>query len=211
MSLTKHHLGEVERTKFLFLTVDGPRVGRSHMRRLSIISVLLQLAGVVALGSASAQEISPTSDASRLQDLLLERQFAADVCVRDLNGDGVEDCLIVLTGVFEGEYGPSVPMGPDEDLTDSEEFQRGAAKAVFTVVALDGVLELKKESQDWQAELVYVLAFDELYEFPLPEIAHCEGDVEDRDYRMCLMKGFFNRERTDAYPTLPSCSQNKMP
>lgn len=66
---------------------------------------------------------------------------------------------------------------------------------------------MKKESQGWRAEHVYLRSFDELYEFPLSEIVNGSGSIEDYDYRICLMRGFFSRERTDAYPTLPSCPQ----
>jgi hypothetical protein len=176
------------------------------MRRLAIIPLLLQVAAVVALGSASAQDVSPTSDASHLRDLLGARKFDVDVCLRDVNGDGVDDVLVVhKAGVGEGGGAAKRSF---EDLAD---FERGVAKAVFAVAALDGVLEVKKKSQDWQAELVYLRSFDDLYEFPLSEIADCSGTIEDYDYRLCLMRGFFSRERTDGYPTLPRCPQHKTP
>jgi len=163
----------------------------------------------VALGSTSAQDVSPTSDASRLQDLLRGWNFHADVCLHDVNGDGVDNFLVV----HNAGVGPNVIPAPPPGTTaeGAKMWQQGIVKSQFSMAALDGVLDVKKKAQDWQVDLIYLQIFDDLYEFPLSEYAHCSGSLKDHDYRSCLMRGFFNREQTDEYPTLPSCSQHKMP
>ncbi len=164
-----------------------------------------------ASGEAPTAEKPPVaadvnSDTSRVQDLLRVRKWEADVCLRDVNGNGVEDFLVVhKAGLGEGNGAET------QSLEALDESVKGAAKALFALAALDGALEVKRKSQDWQAEFVYLQSFDELYEYQLSEIAHCSGSLEDYDYRMCLMRGFFIKERADAYPTLPSCPQHKAP
>ena len=158
----------------------------------------------VALGSASAQDVSPTSsDASRLQDILLEWNFHANVCLHDVNGDGVEDFLVV----HNAGVGPTVIPGPPPGTTaeGAKMWQQGLVKVQFTMAALDGVLGKEKKAQDWQVDLMYLRVFDGLYEFLLSEYTDCSGNLKDYDYRLCLMRGFENREQTDEYPTLPGC------
>jgi len=158
----------------------------------------------VAPGSASAQDVSPTSsDASRLQDILLEWNFHANVCLHDVNGDRVEDFLVV----HNAGVGPNVIPAPPPGTTaeGAKMWQQGLVKVQFTMAALDGVLDKEKKAQDWQVDLMYLRVFDRLYEFLLSEYADCSGNLKDYDYRLCLMRGFENREQTDEYPTLPGC------
>jgi hypothetical protein len=172
------------------------------MRRIAVVLLLLQVAAAGVLDSAAAQEPSSTSYADRLRDLLSARQFGAEVCLRDVNGNGTEDLLVVhRTG----------PPGTPSSAENVTAFQKGYVPSVFTIATLDGVLQLRRDSLAPQSEYVYLRVFDRLYEVPISAVASCRGSVDDLNYRGCLMRGFFTREKTDAYPTLPSCPRRETP
>jgi len=176
------------------------------MRRITIVLLLLPVAAAGVLDSAVAQEPSPTSYVDRLRGLLSARQFGAEVCLRDVNRNGTEDLLVVhRTGV--GPYPVPAPP-PGMDVT---EFQQGIVQEAFKLVTLDGVVQLRRDSLAPQPEHVYLRVFDHLFEVPDSVIASCRGTLRDRDYRLCLVLATRSRERTDAFPTLPSCPGRESP
>jgi hypothetical protein len=119
-------------------------------------------------------------------------------------GPPVDLLAVHRTGGKPGAVKPPPPGGVPsaENITG---FEKGVVIAAFTLQALDGVLKLRNNAPTEQTEHVYLRVFDKLYEVPISSIGECHGRLQDDACRMCLMNGFFTRERTDAYPTLPSC------
>jgi hypothetical protein len=141
------------------------------VRKRGVVPSILPMVAAGVLNTAVAQELSPTRYTERLRDLLSARQFGAEVCLRDVNGNGTEDLLVVL----------------------------------------DAVVQLRRDSLAPQREHVYLRVFDQLSEVPDSVIASCRGTLQDRDYRLCLVLATRSRERTDAFPTLPSCPGPESP
>jgi hypothetical protein len=140
-----------------------------------------------------------------VRDHLSAQGFGAEVCRYDVNGNGTDDFLAVYQSHLRpGAVEPPAPGGvrPAENVTA---FERGLVIAAFTLQTLDAVVKLRNGAQTGQAEHVYVRMFDKLYEVPISSVADCRGSLESDTYRTCLMKGFFTREKTQAFPTLPGC------
>jgi hypothetical protein len=176
------------------------------VRKRGVVPSILPMVAAGVLNTAAAQELSPTRYTERLRDLLSARQFGAEVCLRDVNGNGTEDLLVVhRTGV--GPYPVPAPP-PGMDVT---EFQQGIVREAFKLVTLDAVVQLRRDSLAPQREHVYLRVFDQLSEVPDSVIASCRGTLQDRDYRLCLVLATRSRERTDAFPTLPSCPGPESP
>jgi hypothetical protein len=106
------------------------------MRKLPTVFLLLAVVVVWPLHSASTQEAStlpaPYEGLSRLHDLS-DYGFEADVCISDVNGNEVEDILIVHR---EGVGTLSMP-------SSDPELKKSIVRAGFALVTLNEVLEAK--------------------------------------------------------------------
>ena len=172
---------------------------------MALAGIGLLVGGAGILGPALAPVTLTGTDAGRLRESLSVQGLGTVVCRYDVNGNGAEDLLVVYrSGWWRDAAKPPPPGGvwSAESVTVAE---KGVIIGAYTLNTLDTVVKLRTETLTGQAENVYLRMFDELYEVPISSVADCRGSLDSYTYRMCLMKGFFTRERTQSFPTLPSC------
>jgi hypothetical protein len=150
--------------------------------------------------------MSHSEAASALQRVMVLGGFAADVCISDVNGNGVPDFIVVHRDGTGTALHQLTGYSRQKAADDPEE-RKGIIGADFGVLALGGVSILQSESMDWEGNLVYLVAFETLFEVPVSKVAACrEMDMTESEWRLCLVRAWVKGDRTDTYGgALPTC------
>jgi hypothetical protein len=139
-----------------------------------------------------ATKLSESEAATKLDEILLKQDLAADVFVADVNGNGVPDFIAIYTA-GRGEVLQKLgPLPASSSITEE-----GILQAEFATLALGTISVMQNENLDWEADLVYLVAFDHVQKVLVQKVSKCHSMVgKPEEWRICLIRAWTQAETT---------------
>ncbi len=170
---------------------------------LGLIAAALPDSSAAPFWQARAQEVGPdpgkqatrlseSEAATKLDEILLKQDLAADVFIADVNGNGVPDFVAIYTA-GRGEVLQKLGL-LSTVMTDQE---KGILRAEFATLALGTISVMQNENLDWEADLVYLVTFDHLDKVPVQKVSQCHSVAgKPKEWRICLIRAWTQAETT---------------
>ena len=138
-----------------------------------------------------ATRLSESEAATKLDEILLKQNLAADVFVADVDGNGAPDFVAIYTA---GRGKVLQKLGLSTTITDRE---KGLIQAEFALMTLGTISVMQNETLDWEADLVYLVAFDDLKKVPVQKVSQCHSVAsKPEEWRICLVRAWTTAEAT---------------